>query len=258
MMRKHVPPMNQRVMEGLACSALNQLEEYIDAQIRSICAGMPKGVRYSHYEVCTPDEEYAEITRERGSKRFFNLAKTTIYLVKYYFEFTDTFGEIHTIVKHIHLPYVQQGGTITISGTEMHLIPVLSDKVFTVNKGSIFVRLVQDRNNFYRMYHSLVMNGRRETRYVAHAVIYRNSAKSKNNSKAKHKPKTVLPHYLFARYGVKGAFERYAGISPIFGDKTTITQEKYPEDEWYICQSTNTPPNPKTINPVPVTVYLAV
>lgn len=250
--------MNQRVMEGLACTALNHLEEYVDAQIRSICAGMPKGVSYSHYEVCTPDEEYAEITRERGSKRFFNLAKTTIYLVKYYFEFIDAMGEVHSIVKHIYLPYVQQGGTIVMSGTEMHLIPVLSDKVFTVNKGSIFVRLVQDRNNFFRMYHSLTINDRRETRYVAHAVIYRNSAKSKNNSKAKSKPKTVLPHYLFARYGVTGAFQRYAGVVPVFGDKRSITPEHYPPDEWYICQSTNICPNPKIINPIPVNIRVAV
>lgn len=39
------------------------------------------------------------------------------------------------------------------------MVPVLSDKVFTPSGGSIFVRLAQDLNNFFRMYHTLMVNG---------------------------------------------------------------------------------------------------
>lgn len=251
MMQKYVPPMNESVMNGLAVESLKHLEEYIDAQIRSICVGMPHAVRYIGYERCTPDEEFNEITRLKSNRRYFNLARTTIYLVKYLFEFTDELGVTHPIIKHIYLPYVKEAGIVFIGGTEMHLVPVLSDKVFTANGDSIFVRLVQDRNNFYRMYHSIILNDRRETRYVAHAEIYRNSAKSKATASSREvttRAKTVLPHYLFARYGFSGAFQRYAKVVPVVGDDQSITSELYDPDEWVICRSTGIQPKKSNID----------
>lgn len=247
MMQRHTPVMNERVMNGLASTAMEHLEEYIDAQIRSICVGMPSSVRYVGYAQCSVDEEYREVTRIHSNRRYYNLAQSTVYLMKYFFEFIDELGEIHPITKYIYLPYVLPGGIIQMSGTEMHLIPVLSDKVFTASGDSVFVRLVQDRNNFFRTYHTIILNGRRESRYVAHAEIYRSPSKGRANKtrEVTTRALTVLPHYLFARYGFYGAFKRYAGIEPIVGDSTTITAAKYPPEDWVIACSTRLQP-PKT------------
>lgn len=258
--------MNEDVMNGLAVKAMKHLEEYIDAQIRSICVGLPKSVKYLRYERCSPEEEFAEITRVRGSKRHFNLARSTVYLVRYIFEFTDELNQRHEITKYIYLPFVRDAGLMMIGGTETHLVPVLSDKVFTANStgdtASIFVRLVQDRNNFFRLLHTFLVNGRREAHYVAHAEIYRNSAKGRSASAREitTRAKTVLPHYLFARYGFEGAFSRYAGVVPVVGDEKTITPELYDPEEWVICESTKLKP-PKTNLErfyTPTTIRLAV
>ena len=247
MLKKHTPPMNDRVMNGLAVSELAHLEEYIDAQIRSICIGMPLAVRYIGFEHCTPDEEFDEITRPRSNRRHYNIAQSTVYMNRYIFEFTDEMGQVHQIPKYIYLPYVRDGGLMMLGGTETHLVPVLSDKVFTANSrgdnASIFVRLNQDKNNFFRLYHTVILNDKRDTSCIVHAEIYRSSAKSQSSAReATTKAKSVLPHYLFGRYGFTGAFKRYANVVPVIGTDEIITAEQYDPEEWIICSSTKLQP----------------
>ncbi len=266
MLKRHTPEMNADVMNGLAVKALQHLEEYLDAQIRSICVGLPPAVRYVRYERCMAHEEFNEITRLRSNKRHFNLAKSTVYMIRCIFEYTDPLGVKTEIVKHIYLPYVRQGGLMMIGGTETHLIPVLSDKVFTANSrgenASIFVRLDQDKNNFHRLHHTVIINDRREAHCVVHAEIYRNSAKGRSATAREitTKAKMTLPHYLFGRYGFTGAFQRYAGVTPVVGygpsgaaqnsgsganaagNGNLITPELYDPEEWVICQSTKMQP----------------
>lgn len=244
MLRRHTPPMNDDVMRGLAVKAMEVFEEKVDEQIRSICIGLPKSVRYVGYRRCTAREEFLEVTKDHNNRRSFNLAKNSVYLVKYFFIFTDELGHEHQLCKHIYLIYVKEGGLFHISGTEMHLIPVISDKVFTPSSDSIFVRLVQDRNNFFRMYHTIVIDGRRVSEYIAHSEIYRNPSKAKPGQirEATTKAKTTLIHYLFARYGFTGAFQRYANTVPEVGLLEDFHESKYPRNEWVICASTKSQP----------------
>lgn len=223
-------------MEGLAVSSLEHIEEYLDAQIRSVCQGLPSCLKYIGYERCTTQEEYEEITRVRGNRRTFDLANSSVFLVKFYFIFTDQMGKEHPLTKYINLLYVTDAGILSISGSKYHIVPVISDKVFTPSSESVFVRLTQDRNNMYRMYNTIVMNGHRETRYVIWAIIYRSPEARKTGSTAK-RPRTLLTHYLFGKYGFTGAFQRYTGTVPIYGYDNDITPEKYPEKDWIICQT---------------------
>lgn len=237
MTKRYTPPMNHEVMEGLAVSSMECLEEWLDRQIKSNCIGMPPCIEYRGLERCTSQEEYVEITRERNTRRSFDLADSSIYLVRIRLFFTDEHGKEHDVSRPLQLPYVDRGGLMMIAGTRYHVVPVLSDKIFTPDHDSIFVRLMQDRNNMYRIYHTVIQNGKRETRYVVWATIYRNSASSAGVTK----PKTTLTHYLFAKYGFSGAFQRYAGSVPLFGTDD-ITEDKYPPDQWTIYESTKVKP----------------
>lgn len=240
MTKRYTPPMNREIMEGMAVSSMKYLEEYLDAQIRSVCAGLPPEVRYVSYERCTPQEEFDELTKVRNNRRTFDLANSTVYLVKFHLVFTDQMGIEHLITRFIYLPYVTDAGIMSIGGTQHHIVPVLSDKVFTPSNDSIFVRLMQDRNNMFRLYHTVIFNGVREARYVVWATIYRgenNDSRSTPTTKAK----TTLAHYLFGKYGFSDAFTRYAGSVPVFG-MDEINPEDYPSDEWVICESTHVKP----------------
>lgn len=227
-------------MEGMAVSSMRFLEEYLDAQIRSICNGLPSCVRYVSFERCTPEEEFQEITKARNNRRAFDLAKSSVYLVKYFFEFTDQMGHVHPIVRYIFLPFVNTAGIMYIGGTQYHIVPVLSDKVFTPGRDSIFVRLTQDRNNMYRVYHTLIIDGKRESKYVVWAVIYRGENKDTRISSTTN-AKTTLTHYLFGKYGFTETFKRYAGAVPVVGGKE-INKENYPSEDWILIESTGVKP----------------
>lgn len=243
MLTKDVAPMNRQVMEGMAVSAMKHAEEYLDAALRSISASFPPSVRYIGYKRCTPQEEYEETTRSRNSThRTYNIAQSTIYLVKYFFEFLDpATNQVVPITRYMYLPYVLKGGIIMLGGTLYHLIPVLSDKVFTPFKTSIFVRLTMDRNTIERLSHTVFVNDRREVRYVAWATIYRNKA-DRQKAKEKHSllanAETALTHYLFARYGFVETFRRYAGIIPEVGGPELMKRAK--SEEWVVYHSAGT------------------
>lgn len=258
MTKRYVPAMNRDIMEGFACKVMKDAERFLDSQIRSICQGLPPSLRYMGYSRCSPQEEYDEITRLRSNRRVFDLAHSSVYFCKYYFEFTDPMGTKHSIVRYIHLLYVTRGGLISISGSTYHIIPVLSDKVFTPSMNSIFVRLTQDRNYMYRIYNTIVINNKYETRYVAWATIH-GSQDAKNSGKSTRRAKTLLVHYLFGRHGFTKAFEKYAGFVPVFGYGDDINPEKYPPDQWKICQSRGLQPkNRRDEQGAPTTIRLAI
>jgi len=241
MMNRYTKPMNPVIMEGMVTSSLKDLEEYLDIQIRSVCQGLPSCLKYIELRRCSSQEEYEENTRIRGTHRSFDLAPSSVYLVKLLFEFTEQNGTVHLLNRFLYLPFVGRAGIMQISGSKYHIVPVLSDKVFTPNRNSIFVRLTQDRNNMFRMYNTILMNGRRETRYVVWAVIYRSPEARKAGSTA-NKSHTLLIHYLFGKYGFTGAFKRYAGTVPEYGNGDDINTEKYPEKDWIIVESTGKSP----------------
>lgn len=240
MTKRYMPPMNREIMEGMAISSMRFLEEYLDAQIRSVCDGLPECVKYLSYERCTPEEEFQEITKVRNNRRSFDLAKSSVYLVKYHFEFTDQMNNTHQITRYIFLPFVNHAGIMHIGGTQYHIIPVLSDKVFTPGRDSIFVRLMQDRNNMFRIYHTLLIDGKRESKYVVWAVIYRGEIKDARITHTTN-AKTTLSHYLFGKYGFSETFKRYAGSVPVVGGEE-INHQNYPEKDWIICESTGVKP----------------
>ena len=235
MTQKYARPMNRLLMEGLAVDSFKHLEEYLDLQIKSICQGMPECFKYEGYERCSSQEEYMEITRLRSTRRTFDLGMSHVYLIKLFFSFIDQVGNQHQLTRYVYLPFVSRGGILSISGSKYHLVPVISDKVFTSSRESVFVRLTQDRNNFFRMYHSVTVDDKYEARNVAWARIYR-SPDAKKSSAVK-KTKTTLVHYLLGKYGFDEAFLRYAGYVPEVGNAQIINRENYPEKDWIIYES---------------------
>ena len=235
MTQRYTPPMDREVMEGLAVQSLSNIEEHLDLQFRFICQGMPECFKYEGYERCTSQEEFLEITRLRNNRRSFDLGQSYVNLVKLHFSYTDLLGTEHKLSRYVYLPFVTRGGIIMISGSKYHIVPVISDKVFTPSRESIFVRLTQDRNNIFRMYHTILVNGKRTTQNVVWATIYRSpDAKKTNPSK---KMKTCLVHYLLGKYGFDEMFSRYVGHIPVVGNEHSINENTYPPSDWVICES---------------------
>ena len=231
LLEKHTPKVNPYVMDGLACLYMQKTEAYIDAVFKSVNRSFPKGLEYVGFQRCTPQEEYEETTRPYNNKRMYNLARSDLYLVKYFFRYN---GE-DLPPRYISLPYVNDGGIIHLGGAMFHITPVLSDKVISPGLDNVFVRLLRDKVTFKRCSHSYVIGGLRETVQVVWSMIYR---KNKDGKKVPitTKANTCMVHYLLAKYGFSEMFQKYCGFVPVVGEDE-INADSYPDSDWVICQS---------------------
>lgn len=226
------PPMNEEVMNGYVCHEVKDLEKRVDEILRKAYDGLFEGrLRYLGFTPCTPQEEFDFSTRPKNTRRAFELAQSSFYLIRIRMEYgghplPDVF---------MYLPFVDPGGLIHIGGPLYHLIPVLSDKVISTEQHHIFVRLYQFKMNFYEKIHTIVVNGAIDRPSVAWGNIY----KQKTSTKKSVNTKTIscLVNYLLARDGFSGMFKRFCGFAPIAGTKETITEDKYPSDQWVIVKT---------------------
>ena len=236
MLEENTTKVNPLIMNGLACTYVKHAEAYLDKVMQSAAKSFPPGLVYLGYERCTYLEEYLEATKVKNNKRAFDLARSDIYMVKYKFSYL---GE-ELKDRYIYLPFVGDAGIFSLSDSRFHITPVLSDKVVSLGSNTIFVRLLRDKIIFKRCYHSLIIDGTRETCNVIWSQIYR-KRETLTRQVVTTKAVTALAHYLFCRYGFDEAFRKYTGVVPITGT-TNINEENYPKDKWVICSSTNVKP----------------
>lgn len=240
MVDSDTPKFNRAVVDGLVCTYMEYSLEYIDRVIKT--AMTHPDIEYLGYQLCTPKEEYNEITKNRSNRRTYDIAKSDIYLVKYMFAFK---GE-PLPPKYLYLPYVNDGGIIHLKGAKMHLNPVLCNKVISPSFNSLFVRLLRYKINFKRCYHAVYIDDIRQAGNVVWSDIYIRVASGK--LPATTKANSTVIHYLLGKYGFNGVFEKYHGFIPVVGNDE-INTKNYPKDKWVICRSTNF--KPKThIEPV--------
>lgn len=236
MVTASTPKANPAVMNGLATTYLALAEQYIDVVFRSASKSFPQGLEYVAYERCSTAEEFNEITRLKNNKRTFDLAHSDLRLIKYYFRFQG----VDLPPRYMWVPFVNDGGIMRISGGYFHISPVLTDKVISPGMNSIFVRLLRDKVNFERCYHSIIVNGVRETEQIVWSRIYRKSPEIKKMPTTT-KANTSVVHYLLAKYGFSEMFQKYAGFVPIVGE-SEITEAQYPREQYKICESVQVKP----------------
>ena len=231
------PKLNPLLANGLATEHLKNAENYVDQIFRSVARELPDGLVYKGYVRCTPREEYNEISKKRGGKRFYDVARSDVYLVKYLFEYK---GE-KLPPRYMFLPFVSTGGTIFIGGSRFVISPVLTDRVISIGISSIFVRLTRDRLTFERANHQCYIDGVRETTQVVWSQVYHlNSAKMRKIKKTTN-AECSLVHYLFCKYGLSETFRMFGNTVPVVGG-IEINEDSYPKDEWVICHSTGVKP----------------
>lgn len=232
------PPLNPLIANGLAVEYMkpNELIRYVDQIMRSAARGFPAGLIYDGCERATPHEEFHEATRKKGPKRTFDTARSNIYMMRYNFSWQGVKME----PRYMYLPYVEDAGSIIISGSRFNISPILSDRVVSVGTSNIFVRLLRDRLTFERMSWHFMIDGRRETVQVAWAEIYHKNGKMRK-LKPTVKANCALVHYLFCKYGFVDTFLKFGNCKPVIGG-LEINHHTYPPEEWCICSSTQVKP----------------
>jgi hypothetical protein len=230
-----MPKFNPDIANGLAVKHLKYAEEAVDAVWRVAASGFPPGLEYVGCERCTPSEEYAIITRKKGSDCTFDIATNYMYFVKYMFKFNG----VPIRPRYQQLPYAKDGGETFISGSRHIISPVLADRVISVSETTIFIRLLQAKNIYHRTPYHYAVNDekvRREAAQVVWSNIY-NGKLEADSSKNRVKAETTIAHYLFCKYGFTETLIKFANCTPITGDESVINELNYPKADWVICSS---------------------
>ncbi len=228
----NTPKLNRDLAEGLACKHMTQVEQYVDSIFSSSAGGFPTGMVYNGYRRCTPQEEYYELTKKKGSRCMFDVARSDVYLVEFMFSYE---GE-PLPSKYLLMPFVGDAGSIYLGGSKFTISPILSDRVISVHLTNVFVRLLKARLTFKRVPQHYMVNSVRESVQVAYGYIYNENSDSGSTSKTV-KTYCTLTHYLFCKYGFHDTFSMFTNCNPVVGTTDTINETTHPQNEWVICNS---------------------
>lgn len=237
MVKKEIPSMNSSIVNGLAVKEMRFVEQYIDTLLRCAEEDFPEGLTYKEYQRITPIEEYIRATEPVGNKSTYDVARNDVYMILLIFEFK---GE--RIIKPIYLPFVRDGGLISIHGSTFAVAPKLADKGVSLGPGSAFVQISKAKFTARRTIYTVVVNGRKQAPYISYSKIHNRSRATAKSTGSFINMETTLGHYLFAKYGVAETFRKYCNTNIAIGDETTINAENYPRDEWIICTSSKLKP----------------
>lgn len=228
------PRFNSRVMNGLAVEELEQAEAYVNQIIRTAVAELAPELQFVRLERCTPRDEYREAIRKMSNRNTVELARSDMYMVKLLFRFNNE----DLPPRYLYLPFCRRGGLMTIRGSLYSISPVIADKAISVGGNWIFIPMAWDRMNFYRLEHLFYADNEQCQVPVVWSKIHHYKLKARRtNHKHDVRASTTLPHYLFAKYGVTRAFAEMCNAHVVAGTADEITTERYPENEWVICQS---------------------
>lgn len=241
--RRHSPVFNQDIVNGIPVKDLPKAKEYIDNIIRCGESQYPAGFEYVESVRCSPLEEYNVITRPRaGNTRTYDIAQSSVYLVKYLFR-----NEGRDLAPmYMYLPYVRQAGMLDISGKQFVISPVMGDIAFEVEENGIFIRIPRAPISFNREEYTVRIDDVLAKGYVVHSMLHNKAGKKSKNKSDLIKIGSVyssLPHYLFCKYGLAGAFEKYTGTRPILMREKDYSEEHYPADHWVKVASMRKPPS---------------
>ena len=241
--KERTPTFNKTITNGLAVehmmsvnpdTGVNSTMAYIDRLIRINQELFPEGLTYDGSQICSPVKHFEELTREYNSKRIANIAQFDTYLVKYQFSYH---GE-SLMPRFIQLPFVRDGGLMTLNGATYNVSPVLTDVGFSVLNGGIFIPFRRTRLNFKRTDHHFVANGARCIVYVIWSMIHNEMSNRGNRDLDNRKPiHTSLAHYFFCRFGVTGTFEKWAGTQVQLGLRDNFGEKEYPRDQFTVFES---------------------
>lgn len=251
------PKLNPRTAKGLAVEHLRDPENYIDKVFRSADKGFPHPFRYAGHSPTTPIEDFDEQKRRagtnRGSRAQYDTAPSYVFMEKFHF----TFDGEPLPARYISLPYVDEAGTIYISGSRYVISPIMADRVISVGEDDVFVRLLRAKLTFKRLGHHFRVNGQTETVNVVWSEIHNGRSKTKGATGA-GKAKTTMMHYLLGKYGFTETFARFGKCHPVVGGPE-INTNTYPASEWTICSSSQVRPrNAFRGNYAPSTIHIAV
>lgn len=229
------PKMNPVVAKGLATVQIPLAMEWLHSIIQTFSSStmFPDGLIFHSIERCTPHEEVEVLAKKRSGKRIIDIARNSVYMVKIKFTY---FGEM-TVPVYLFLPFVEDAGLMYLRGSHYMVLPTLADTVISIETDNILVALLCAKLKFERLNYTFLLQGIPVAKTIVYSEIHNEiKRRSKNSPAAVNGRKSIVLHYLFAKYGVKETFKKYTKTDVVIGGFEDITTNNYPSDKWVIAE----------------------
>lgn len=226
----HIPSMNPVIMDGFVKQQIPLVEQYVDYAFRSAARHFSPDLKYHGIVRCTPEESCREAIRKRNT---YELSRSDVYLVRAVFSHNGKMLR----PRYLYLPYVDKDGCMRIRDVRYYIAPIMADPCASVNKDGIFVPILQANPTFKKISYQIKVDGEFPPAcYVVWSQIH-NKFQVKQGRANTY---STMAHYLFCKYGVTGAFKKYANADVVVD--TRENRDQYPSKDWVICESRNLTP----------------
>ena len=241
LVKEQMPVINPVIAEGVAYRQGSNIEHFVDRLMKIAFrhtgerAGdsLPEQFHYVDFEYVTPEAEYME--RIKGvpapkhakgkAKNALNMARTDSYLVKYIFE-----NEGRIIEKYIAIPFIRRGGLITVNGVLFGISPVMKSRGLSLTSKGYFVEFPRTKVAFEQLTEQFLINGTIEHIYMPFSVNLHAAAKASQSSVP------AVANWLFAKYGLQGAFKLYIGEDIEVYDVDSPTLAQIDTNVYAVCK----------------------
>lgn len=224
---------NKEIGRGLAAEQSKDIEQYIHEVMQCASHSFPPGLRYVGHRRATPDEQLKELTRLRRKRRTHELAKSDLYHYLFLFEYEG----VPLKPRYIQLPFIRPGGIMRVRGSSFVVSPVLADNIFSIDNSKIYMPVTRSKITFSKEPTSFIEDDEVLSVDAIHSPIFNVINKSERNVKSR----SLLMHYILAKYGLADAFKRYFKT-----DIVIVPEDKkisdYNKRDWVICRSRGIPP----------------
>lgn len=223
-----MPKFDQRILDGLVYAQLQNAKAVIDDRIYMAAENFPPEVEFVGSYVCSPQEAYrvmSNLPSRINRHQMVDIASNDVYMVKYIFK---AFGE-ELRPRYMFLPNFRKGNRIRITGKEFTAMTVLVNPGFSVTSDYVFIRTTRAPVTFNRIIHTVIKDGETYHKYLAWSSLHfrggRNDPSRESDSIRVGQVSTLISHYLFCKFGLDEAFNKYAGTNIIFKDAKEVTKE---------------------------------
>lgn len=229
---------NEEICSGLATTEIQKIPARIDAAMRSAFASLGPELKYKGYKQVDPKEQYNERTRSRLNKNHYEQSKSSTTMYRYELEFN---GE-KLRPRYQYLPYVDYGGIMTLRDSRYVISPTVTDTLFSVEDGKVFIPITRSPVTFYR--EGYYFNADNMLTSVDTYWSRMHHTKKDEAPKSRH---PQIMNYFFSLYGVTDAF-RFMGYEVAVMMQKDIADCDFPEDEWIRCTTTGMRPKTRMPN----------
>ena len=239
---ERMPKLNEEIVTGISVVQTQKIEHYIDWIFKCSAKMYPAGITYIGGRRCTPKETFNEVTRSASngttSSRGFEMARSDVYLMRYEFAYNGVLLN----PRFIFLPFIGPGGLMFLRDTQYSVTPVLTGKIFNIEKRNIYLPSTRLRMGFWQIDASCIVNNVIINQYAVGSYLYKISPET---NRAKLKP--LLIHYILAKYGLADTLKFYG----LKGKVGYAELDELDKSDWMVFRSRQVQPRNKSLREFP-------